>query len=335
MLVSDHAERMLPTIRSRVQAVDFRRYPAAALEAAPATRWPRARRSAASTGPTELADRPGRGRSAGGSYLELARASAPTPASTLRPAAAAVLEASGQRARAESARVGARARRRGWSRSTTPRTSGRCASAYEERAKRESRRAEWDELRLAVDTIGLWYHDLLADGPGGGEAVVNSDMAGGLSWPRREAGRVMLPGAGHRWPTCAGRSSSTSIRDWASRRSSTASTRSGYRHRRGSCMATVVGVVFQPGGKVYSFDPPGSSCAGTSASSARRRAGASTAGWCRPAHELPDEELAGPLKRVVRRAGPADEEQVRAEPGRRQARDAALPRARRAATTSS
>jgi len=34
VLLSNHAERMLPTIRSRLQSIDFRRYSAAALEAA-------------------------------------------------------------------------------------------------------------------------------------------------------------------------------------------------------------------------------------------------------------------------------------------------------------
>jgi hypothetical protein len=34
VLVSDHAERMLPTIRSRLQTIEFRRYRTAVLQAA-------------------------------------------------------------------------------------------------------------------------------------------------------------------------------------------------------------------------------------------------------------------------------------------------------------
>ena len=79
---------------------------------------------------------------------------------------------------------------------------------YEERAKREARRAEWDELRLAVDTIGLWYHDMLADGPGAGEAMVNSDMAGGARRrPRRGAEWATPSERLTRSRTCAARSS--------------------------------------------------------------------------------------------------------------------------------
>ena len=42
-------------------------------------------------------------------------------------------------------------------------------------------RAEWDELRLAVDTVGSWYRDLMAVGLGAGDTVVNSDVAGEMS----------------------------------------------------------------------------------------------------------------------------------------------------------
>ena len=52
---------------------------------------------------------------------------------------------------------------------------------YEDRAKRTGRRAEWDEFRLAVDTVGSWYRDLMAVGLGAGDTVVNSDLAGEMS----------------------------------------------------------------------------------------------------------------------------------------------------------
>jgi DNA polymerase-3 subunit delta' len=50
----------------------------------------------------------------------------------------------------------------------------------EERAKRTARRAQTDELREAVDVVGLWYRDLMATALGGEGAVINSDVAGEL-----------------------------------------------------------------------------------------------------------------------------------------------------------
>ena len=94
-------------------------------------------------------------------------------------------------------------------------------------------------------------------------------------------------------------------------------------------MATVVGVVFQPGGKVYSFDPGGLELRWDERVICQTSRGREYGRVVQTPHEMPDEELTGPLKRVVRRAGPADDEQVKREPGRGQAGHAALPRAGR------
>ena len=48
----------------------------------------------------------------------------------------------------------------------------------EERAKRTARRAQLEEVREAVDAVALWYRDLMAQGLGAPEAVINSDLAG-------------------------------------------------------------------------------------------------------------------------------------------------------------
>ena len=98
-------------------------------------------------------------------------------------------------------------------------------------------------------------------------------------------------------------------------------------------MATVVGVVFQPGGKVYSFDPGGLELRWDERVICQTARGREYGRVVETERDLPDESLAGPLKRVVRRAGPADERADRAEPGRGQARHAALPRALAAATS--
>jgi cell fate regulator YaaT (PSP1 superfamily) len=75
-------------------------------------------------------------------------------------------------------------------------------------------------------------------------------------------------------------------------------------------MATVVGVVFQPGGKVYSFDPAGIELRWDEyviCQTARGR----ELGRVEANHDVPDSELTWPLKRVIRRAGADDHEQVR------------------------
>jgi DNA polymerase-3 subunit delta' len=186
VLLSDHAERMLPTIRSRLQAIDFRRYSAAALEAI--TGDPVSARAALGSldRATELATDPAAAERRR-VYLELARGACSDAGFDPAAAGARVLEASGQRARAESDAV-VRARDARLESVDDPKDERALRKRYDERAKRESRRAEWDELRLAVDTVGLWYHDLLAMALGAEEAVLNSDATDGL--------RRAMPGGG-------------------------------------------------------------------------------------------------------------------------------------------
>ena len=189
VLVSDHAERMLPTIRSRLQAIEFRRYPTAVLEAA--TGDPLAARAALGdlARATSLATDPaaaGRRRL----YLELAQGVSTDAGFDPSRAGALVMEASNQRAKAESELVAGERDARLES-VDDPKDEKALRKRYEDRAKREARRAEWDELRLAVDTIGLWYHDMLAAALGADDAVVNRDTAAGL------ADATARGGAGH------------------------------------------------------------------------------------------------------------------------------------------
>jgi DNA polymerase III subunit delta' len=179
VLVSDHAERMLPTIRSRLQTIEFRRYPTAVLEAA--TGDPLAARAALGdlARATALATDPAAAERRR-LYLELARGVSTDPAFDPARAGALVLEASSQRAKEEATAVAGQRDARLES-VDDPKDEKALRKRFEDRAKREARRAEWDELRLAVDTIALWYHDVLAAALGAEEAVVNSDMAGGLS----------------------------------------------------------------------------------------------------------------------------------------------------------
>jgi cell fate regulator YaaT (PSP1 superfamily) len=76
-------------------------------------------------------------------------------------------------------------------------------------------------------------------------------------------------------------------------------------------MATAVGVVFSPGGKVYSFDPGGLELAWNDKVICQTARGREYGRVVQPPHTLPDEELTGRLKRVVRRATAEDEEVVR------------------------
>ena len=102
-------------------------------------------------------------------------------------AAATVLAASGERAREEARAVADEGAARLRS-VDDPKDERALRKRYDDRAKREARRAEWDELRAAVDTIGLWYHDLLAAGLGADEAIVNRDTADATSAATSRAG---------------------------------------------------------------------------------------------------------------------------------------------------
>jgi cell fate regulator YaaT (PSP1 superfamily) len=72
-------------------------------------------------------------------------------------------------------------------------------------------------------------------------------------------------------------------------------------------MATAVGVVFSPGGKVYSFDPGGLELAWNTRVICQTSRGHELGRVVKPNHE-PESEPSLPLKRVVRRATPTDEE---------------------------
>ena len=87
-------------------------------------------------------------------------------------------------------------------------------------------------------------------------------------------------------------------------------------------MPIVVGVVFQPGGKVYSFDPAGLELAWNDHVICQTARGREYGRVVEPSHEVPEAELTGPLKRIVRRANADDAEQVRQN--RRAARRAML-----------
>jgi cell fate regulator YaaT (PSP1 superfamily) len=72
-------------------------------------------------------------------------------------------------------------------------------------------------------------------------------------------------------------------------------------------MAIAVGVVFSPGGKVYSFDPGGLELAWNTRVICQTSRGLELGRVVEPNHEL-DSEPSPPLKKVVRRATQTDEE---------------------------
>jgi cell fate regulator YaaT (PSP1 superfamily) len=72
-------------------------------------------------------------------------------------------------------------------------------------------------------------------------------------------------------------------------------------------MAMAVGVVFSPGGKVYSFDPGGLELAWNTRVICQTSSGHELGRVVKPNHEL-EAAPAPPLKKVVRRATPTDEE---------------------------
>jgi cell fate regulator YaaT (PSP1 superfamily) len=76
-------------------------------------------------------------------------------------------------------------------------------------------------------------------------------------------------------------------------------------------LALVVGVVFQPGGRVYLFDPAGLELAWNDHVICQTARGREYGRVVQANNVVPDAELTGPLKRVVRRANPDDAEIVR------------------------
>ncbi|MGN6380577.1 MAG: ATP-binding protein [Gaiellales bacterium] len=179
VLVSDHAGRMLPTILSRVATVPFRPFSAQALEAH--TGDPAAARAAMGNlrQAVELATDEG-ARERRAAYRALARASLCDPGFDPAAAAADVLAFAGLRAKAESARVDSELRELLAS-ADDDRERRAVTRRFDERSKRLARRAEWDELRLAVDTIGWWYRDVMAGRLGAADAVLDSDPAGDVA----------------------------------------------------------------------------------------------------------------------------------------------------------
>lgn len=71
-------------------------------------------------------------------------------------------------------------------------------------------------------------------------------------------------------------------------------------------MADVVGVVFQKGGRVYYFDPDSVQLVRGDQVVVQTMRGTEVGEVVDPPHEIPDEELPAPLKRVVRRANDKD-----------------------------
>jgi cell fate regulator YaaT (PSP1 superfamily) len=76
-------------------------------------------------------------------------------------------------------------------------------------------------------------------------------------------------------------------------------------------MAIAVGVVFSPGGKVYSFDPGDLELAWNAKVICQTARGREYGRVVQPNHELPEGERTGRLKRVLRLATEEDERQVR------------------------
>jgi DNA polymerase III subunit delta' len=179
VLVSDHAQRMLPTIRSRVTAIPFRRLSSEQLAAH--TGDPVAARAAMGdvTRAERLASDP-ESAERRRQYLGLARGSLvdggfdPAEAARVITDAAAARSAQAQR---QVEQDGA-AQLEGVE---DARQRKALEKRIEERAKRSARRAQLEEVREAVDVVALWYRDLMATALGAEGAVINSDAAGELA----------------------------------------------------------------------------------------------------------------------------------------------------------
>ena len=179
VLVSDHAERMLPTIRSRVTPIPFRRLSTSQLTehvgdpvAARAAMGDAGRAERLASDPASAERRR--------EYLRLARASHLDDAFDAAEAARIITEA----ASARSAQAQKQVEEEGATQLEGV-EDGRQRKAMEkridERAKRTARRAQTEEVREAIDVVALWYRDLMAATLGGEGALINSDAAGELA----------------------------------------------------------------------------------------------------------------------------------------------------------
>ena len=192
---------------------------------------------------------------------------------------------------------------RRWPRGRRQRASRRrWRSATAERGKRAARRAEPDELREALDTVAWWYRDALAAAVGAEGVVVHSDLAA-----ERRRGRGTGPRGACAWPR-----SRLRVAPVVGLNVQPALAIEALFHRAAAGggtdnvrddVATVVGVVFQPGGKIYSFDPAGLELRWNERVICQTARAAANCGRIVEAnHDVPEEELTGPLKRVIRRA---------------------------------
>ena len=211
VLVSDHAERMLPTIRSRLQTVavpplsDRRaraghRRPGRRPRGA---RQPRPRRRCSRTDPAAAERRRRLPRAWPG-------ARPPTrPSTRPRPRAAMHRRAAASARKAEAEAVAARARRRRSSRSTT-RRSGKALSKRSRTApSAQARRAEWDELRAGRrhDRAVVPRRARGRSGSRGGGGKLGYGRRGLSGRRRRAAARACRRALWTVSATCAGRSS--------------------------------------------------------------------------------------------------------------------------------
>jgi DNA polymerase-3 subunit delta' len=176
VLVSDHADGMLPTILSRVQLVPFRRFSTAQLVEVTGNATAARAALGSLARAEELAgdDAAVERRRA---YLDIARRSLTDPGFDPSEAASVISSAAGAAGKeaGKQVQVAAAAQIEA---TDDPKERKALEKRVEERAKRVARRAELEELLEALDTVAWWYRDVLAAHLGAESVVVHSDLAG-------------------------------------------------------------------------------------------------------------------------------------------------------------
>jgi DNA polymerase-3 subunit delta' len=176
VLVSDHADGMLPTILSRVQLVPFRRFSTAQLTEATGN----ATAARAAMGNLARAEQLAGDDAAAErrrAYLDIARRSLIDPA--FDPAEAAGVISSAANAAGKQAGKDVQTAAASQIEVTDdPKDRKALEKRVDDRAKRVARRAELEELLEALDTVAWWYRDVLAAHLGAESVVVHSDLAG-------------------------------------------------------------------------------------------------------------------------------------------------------------
>ncbi len=172
---------------------------------------------------------------------------------------------------------------------------------FEQRLKRAERGAERDEVLLAIDVLGSLVSRSRRGGRGRRRSRLELRPAGGAHRGRARGERARRP---------RGRDGTRGVALVRVQRPDRARARGAVRPAQaGACLMQAVGVVFSPGGRVYSFDPAGLELAWDARVICETAYGQEFARVVKPNHTL-EAKPPSPFRKIVRLATEDDRDQV-------------------------